>query len=390
MSEARLIDVALVEDNPADARLLREYLREARFPIDRFRHFETLGAAIEELPEDPPDVVLLDLSLPDAHGLQTVERALASFPHAAIVVLTGLNDEELAGAAVQTGAQDYLVKGEVEPSLFARSIRYAIHRKELAVEREALLAAEQQARENAERAVKARDQVLRVVSHDLGNHIMAIRINALVVSRVIDSPEAQGENRARMAEILQQVEVMSTLRQDLLVAAAIEAGRLSIHPGRLYVEGVLEAAADVARPLAQDRELRITLDCPPDLPTLRGDADRLRQALGNLLGNAIKFAPRGSEIVVGARLVEGSLHLFVSDEGPGIEPELVDQIFESFWKAGAENTGGAGLGLGIVRGIAEAHGGRTWYEPREPTGSTFIIAIPADEPEGERGTTPEP
>ena len=121
--------ILLVEDNPGDARLIRETLREAEsFPFELV-HADRLGAAEERLAGEAWDVVLLDLSLPDAHGLETVRRTLQAGPEVPIIVLTGLDDETLAVAAVQAGAQDYLVKGRIDGTLLARAIRYAMERK---------------------------------------------------------------------------------------------------------------------------------------------------------------------------------------------------------------------------------------------------------------------
>jgi signal transduction histidine kinase len=122
------IKVLLVEDNPGDARLLREFLREPQGSAFELVHVDRLSDALNVLGEEPFAVVLLDLSLPDAHGLDTISRLRGHAPHVPIVVLTGLNDEEIAVRAVEQGAQDYLIKGQVDGQLLARSLRYAIQR----------------------------------------------------------------------------------------------------------------------------------------------------------------------------------------------------------------------------------------------------------------------
>ena len=129
MSES--IRILLVEDNPGDARLLRETLREAHSLPFHLVHASRLSEALELVVTEPPDVVLLDLSLPDAHGMETVARMLRAAPEVPIIVLSGLADETVAVQAVQSGAQDYLVKGTVEGGTLARAIRYAIERKRL-------------------------------------------------------------------------------------------------------------------------------------------------------------------------------------------------------------------------------------------------------------------
>jgi PAS domain S-box-containing protein len=123
------IRVLLVEDNPGDARLLREAVGEVTGPDLEWVTVERLGEAIRRLPEEQLDVILLDLSLPDSHGFETFARAVEAAPDLPIVVLTGLDDEDLAVRTVQAGAQDYLVKGHLDGHLLVRAIRYAIERR---------------------------------------------------------------------------------------------------------------------------------------------------------------------------------------------------------------------------------------------------------------------
>lgn len=124
------MSVLLVEDNPGDARLLREAVREAEGHHNiRLTHVDTLSSALTRLDQEPFDVIMLDLSLPDAEGLQTLVRTHEHAPSIPIVVLTGLDDEGLAVRAVREGAQDYLVKGQVTSQLLVRAMRYATERK---------------------------------------------------------------------------------------------------------------------------------------------------------------------------------------------------------------------------------------------------------------------
>src|SRR4051794_15217157 len=129
MSDAAPLRILLVEDNPGDARLIRETLRDAGPHAFELRHADRLAAALPILAARAADVVLLDLSLPDAHGLETVTRALAAAPDVPIVVLTGLDDETVAIQAVQAGAQDYLGEGQGGPGVLSPALRHAGGRK---------------------------------------------------------------------------------------------------------------------------------------------------------------------------------------------------------------------------------------------------------------------
>ena len=126
--EKPAVRVLLVEDNPGDARLIEVALAEARWTRFEIERVDTLAAALGRASQGGIDVMLLDLSLPDAHGLATLKQAYAQAREVPIVVLTGLDDDELALHAVNEGAQDYLVKGRADTELLDRSIRYAIER----------------------------------------------------------------------------------------------------------------------------------------------------------------------------------------------------------------------------------------------------------------------
>lgn len=129
--ETRHIRVLLVEDNPADAELIKHQLSKTEKSRHELLHVDRLEKGLEYLDKNEIEVVLLDLNLPDGMGLETFERANAHAPHMPIIVLTGHDDDELGIEAVQKGAQDYLVKGSAVNALLGRSIRYAIERKKM-------------------------------------------------------------------------------------------------------------------------------------------------------------------------------------------------------------------------------------------------------------------
>jgi signal transduction histidine kinase len=368
--------ILLVEDNPGDARLIRETLREAESLPFQLTHADRLAAAEERLAAEAFDVVLLDLSLPDAHGLETVRRTLAAGAEVPIIVLTGLDDETTAVAAVQAGAQDYLAKGRLDGTLLARAIRYAMERKRLERERVELLRSEREARATAEAAVRARDDVLRVVSHDLGNSLSAVLVTTTLLLRSL--PE-DGEVRPRVASIRQLAEQMQRLRQDLLDVASIEAGRLSIEPDWHEPGELLEATRGHFSPVAAEKGVCLETRTEQELPPVVADRERVLQVLANLVGNALKFTPAGGRIELSAARVPEGVRIAVADTGPGIAPENLPHVFDRFWKTQGGNRHGAGLGLAICKGIVEAHGGSIGVESRLAAGSTFAFTLPAAE-----------
>lgn len=372
------IRILLVEDNPGDARLIRELLREAGAGASgvEMDHVERLEDAAIRMAERPADVVLLDLSLPDAHGMETVTRMLEAAPEAPIIVLTGLDDEATAVRAVQAGAQDYLVKGDVDGALLLRAMRYARERKLLERERARLLQGEKEARATAEAAVRGRDEVLRVVSHDLGNSLSAVQVTTKVLLQRLSGSDPSDPVRQGLQNIRSLAEQMQHLRQDLLDVAMLEAGRLSMDQRPVRADELVEVTAERYRALAAEKEVGIELRVSQGLGEVMGDPERLAQVLVNLVTNAIKFTPSGGTITLGAEPAADGVRFYVADTGQGISPEHLPHLFDRFWTTRAGNPHGAGLGLAIATGIVAAHGGSLTAESEPGRGSTFSFVVP--------------
>src|SRR6204780_5315817 len=132
----KALQVLLVEDNAGDARLLREMFSKERSDSFEFTHLLRMSEAVIHLAKGGADIVLLDMGLPDGHGLDTVRRAHAAAPGVPMIVLTGLDDEALAAEAMKEGAQDYLIKGQIENRALPRALRHAIERQHMLTEAE--------------------------------------------------------------------------------------------------------------------------------------------------------------------------------------------------------------------------------------------------------------
>jgi len=228
----------------------------------------------------------------------------------------------------------------------------------------------------AQRAVRARDDVLGVVSHDLRSPLSVISMCASSV--LADEATDAERTRQAMHTVLDSLDWAQRLIRDLLDVSAIEAGGLSL-TRRLEDPVVLVSReAHLIQALADERNITVRTDAPDHLPLIDVDADRIMQALGNLVGNALKFTPSGGAILVGAAEDAGGVRFFVSDSGSGVPEEDRSRIFDRFWTARRNaRTRGTGMGLAIVRGIAEAHGGRAWVEPNADQGATFNVFVPA-------------
>jgi PAS domain S-box-containing protein len=232
-------------------------------------------------------------------------------------------------------------------------------------------------KENAlRRAVRVREEVVSVVSHDLRNPLGVV---AGAADLLLDLPlgEAERQNQARI--IRRSAQRMGRLIQDLLDIARIEAGALVVRPTVEGPEGLLEEIHATFAPQAEERAVALEVEVEPDVPAALVDADRIHQALSNLVSNALKFTPPGGRVTLRARGDEddGWIVLSVSDTGPGIPDEVRHRLFDRFWQASRHDRTGSGLGLAIVRGIAEAHGGRVEVSSRPGEGATFSLHLRA-------------
>jgi signal transduction histidine kinase len=242
--------------------------------------------------------------------------------------------------------------------------------------REELVRREQAARAEAEAAVRARDDVLAIVTHDLRNPLNTIAMcSALLASGL--SPEKMAE---QVAIIGRAIAGMNSLIDDLLDLSHITSGRFNVQPEPVDARAVCDDASVMLGPLVAKKAQRFELEVPPEPLLVIADRRRVFQVLANLVGNANKFTPEGGCIVLRVERIErvyGWVRFSVEDTGPGISQQDLPHIFDRFWQARRVRRGGVGLGLAISKGIVEAHGGTIRAESRAGVGTTFSFILPA-------------
>ena len=232
--------------------------------------------------------------------------------------------------------------------------------------------------QQAKKAIRARDQALSMVTHDLRNPLTAITLGtSLILDRLRPHDHAL---RTRLEDIENSAAVMDRLIQDLLDVTRIEGGGLRLTMAALEAGGLLETGAAQVRLAAAERGIRILKVVPEPLPPIRADGSRILQVLANLLANALRFTPDGGRITLRAALRAGEMVISVEDTGTGITAEDVPHLFDRFWQGRQAAPGGAGLGLAIVKGIVEAHGGQVGVESRLGVGTTFSFTLPLCRP----------
>jgi signal transduction histidine kinase len=238
-------------------------------------------------------------------------------------------------------------------------------------------------RQTAETEVlRAVDQMksdfLAAMSHDFRSPLTVVR--GAVELLLGERPGVLTRGQRELAESAERnVRRLEEFTEDLLEMARLEQGAVALEQEELDVRLLLGEIVADHQILAKQRRQWFALDAPADTMTVSADRGRLRQALNNLVGNAIKYAPTGTPITVRAERQDGLFRIAVSDHGPGIPPEERGHMFEKFFRgSGVGSTPGAGLGLSIARSLVVLHGGTLDYEDTPGGGSTFVVRLPAE------------
>jgi signal transduction histidine kinase len=247
-------------------------------------------------------------------------------------------------------------------------------------QRQELLAAETEARHEAQEAATMRAETLAVVSHDLKNPLTTVLMQAELLERLSPADDPTGRAHRAGTSIKRSAERMTSLIRDVLDMARLRNHQLELQRQLLAPADLVREAVELQRPLAEQSRHQVTVDLPPGLPTICGDRVRLLQVLTNLIGNAIQYTPADGRIRVQVTARDGTVRFAIADNGPGIAPDQQAHLFERFRRV-ADSPGGTGLGLAIAKGLVEAHGGSIGVESEPGKGSTFYFTLPKSAPE---------
>lgn len=361
--------ILLIEDNDADAHYLEVLLRHSGLAeAYAFTRARNLAEGLTELGRREFELVLLDLDLAGQSGLDSFE-AVRSAARCAIIVLSGMSDDELALQAVNRGAQDYLLKDELREQTIKRAIRYA-------VERYRLVADLNQAKERAEAANEAKSAFLAVMSHEFRTPMNGI-IGGLDLLREYPVDEQASEIQQMMRECaFNQVELIN----DILDLSKIEANKLEINAEPFKLADLIQSATGALRFKAESKGLRFSIRMASSLPeSVVADARRIRQVLVNLLGNAIKFTDEGEVHLAIAPSDDRVLEFSVRDTGIGIDREQLGVLFDPFTQVDSSyqrRFQGTGLGLAVCKRLVERLGGEISVTSEFGEGSVFSFTVP--------------
>jgi len=388
---SQYVNILMVEDNPGDAQLLQEYLTEGLGAGYRITHCDRLGDALKFLDREACDIILLDLSLPDSRGLPTFLNLHGKASDIPIVILTGFDDESLASQAMQRGAQDYLPKNSLDGHQLARTIRYAIERKQW---EETIRAREE--RINRMQKMEAIGRLSGGIAHNFNNILTAIFGNCeLLLPRVVVDPKA-----LRYTEAIQRAaQRASSLTRELMAFCR----KQPMHPQPVQVNEVIRDMEQLLHGvISKDIGFEFTLD--PNLGQILADPVQVEQIVLNLVLNARDAMPDGGKITLRTAAItlstplEGTpdrtppgsyIAMSISDTGKGIDPAVIPHIFEPFFTTKEEGKG-TGLGLATVYGIVKQNHGFIHVSSEKESGTAFTLYLPRQAGEIRQPEPPEP
>ena len=226
-------------------------------------------------------------------------------------------------------------------------------------------------------ALANRDDFLGLVAHDLRDLLSGVALSAAAIAKTVASTDQRERLAPEIARIQRHTVRATRLIGDLVDVASIDAGRLVVIPAAGDMSALLAEVADEFRASAAVKGLELSIAGDTGMMPATFDHARLFQVLGNLIGNAIKFSPRGTRIVLRADRVDDHLQVSVSDQGPGIPADRMETVFERFAQVDQHDRRGLGLGLFIARRIVEAHAGRIWAARTAGPGTTMLFTVPS-------------
>ena len=368
----RSVRICLIDDDDDDFVMTRELLRESRHTRFHLHRVSTFDEGAEMLQRGDHDVYLIDYRLGAHNGLELLRQFAASA--APLIMLTGQDDREVDLEAMRSGAMDYLVKGQIDAALLERSIRYSIARK------------------RTEESLRRKDEFLAMLGHELRNPLAPIR----TALHILDMPQAGPDAITRAKGVLhRQVEHLVRLVDDLLDVSRIVLRRIELRKEPSDLRDIVRHAVETAESVIEARGHTLAIHAPADSIVVVADAVRLAQAITNLLVNAANHSEQAGPIHLTVTRDDRMVRIAVRDWGVGIPPELLPNIFDLFVQGErslARSQGGLGIGLTLVKGIAELHGGSVSASSDGPgTGSEFVIRIPAaDQPTVRTAVPPAP
>lgn len=365
-------DILVVDDQKENLDILREILLEEGYHV---RPVTSGEMALVAAQERKPDLILLDVNMPEMSGFEVCERLKRQDGYAEVPVLfiTALQQTENKLQAFQVGGSDYITKPfhfeEVKARVRTHLRLHRLH-EELRLQNEAL----QSAHLELLKLEKLRDNLTAMIVHDLRAPLSGI-VGSL---KFMQEDAEMQDGRVLLSDLARAVDSSRRLMQminDLLDIARLEADQMPLTASDF---GIADLVTTVIALVGPEKAPRLVVDSPTVGVTIRGDRRLLERVLLNLVDNAFKYSPADSPVQVSFQAESDAFLLFVEDRGPGIPDEFKEKVFEKFGQVDARRAKvfSSGLGLSFCKLALEAHGGSVRLEDREGGGTRMVVRIP--------------
>jgi len=362
--------ILVVDDDAENQALAQAILADAGYRVVLASNGEQAIAAVER---EGPGCILMDIRMPGVDGISACQRirSMAGGDEIAIVFVTAQRDVAGYDRALAAGGDDFMTKPFHVEELVSR-VRTAIRLREITTEHSELVDELRHQRERLQRIELQKEQLIAFLVHDLKNPVNAIALNASSVRRNAENAE---RSRTSAARIEGEVSALVRMITNLLDISKGDEGRFTPVIERIDADLLVKSVVDELRITADAAGVRIAAHVTT--PTFHADPDLVSRLIANLVDNAIRHAPEGSEVRIGVAAAGTGVELSIADSGPGIPPALRDSAFDRF-QSGADHVGrtNRGLGLAFCKLVVQAHHGRIWIEDGSP-GAIFRVQLPA-------------
>lgn len=358
------VSLLVVDDNEDNRDMLSRRLKRQGYSVEMA---EDGNRALDMIAANKFDLVLLDIMMPGISGIDVLKtvRTKHSVADLPVIMATAKDHSEDIVYALKLGANDYVTKPIDFPVVLARI----------------------QTQLSLKRLSELKDEFLRMASHDLKNPLTVVLGSVKMVQRLVPPGTMMTEDSYDLlSRMSKRATEMQRMIEDFLDFEAMQDGRLNLVIAQIQLNDIARECVEATMDYAKGKEIALSLKLDPALPPISADAARIQQVIQNLVGNAVKFGPKGSETQVRTSGDQAFQLLEVSDHGPGLKEEDMKKLFQKYARLSNKPTGGeksSGLGLAICKQFIDLHGGEIGARNNPEGGSTFWFKLPVVQPKTE-------